>query len=531
MPLPDNGTPWPPRDLAQIHAKMTEFSTWWAGDSAALEATYSRDLTAIRPSQLAGGVVGAVARFWWGRPTVVGQQASRKMHIPIAADLCQASADLLFAEAPAIAVADKATQARIIDLFDDQALSTLASAAETGAALGDWYLAAAWDKKASPDRPFLVAVDADAVWPEFTFGRLTAATVWHIVKTEGQQVWRHLERHELDAVGNGIILHGLYLGTPSDLGMAVPLADHPSTAALEVDAFGAVIGPRTPGLGIVHIPNQSPQRTWRGHAIGRHLGRSDLDQLPPLMDALDEAYSSWMRDVRLGKARLLVPESALTDLGPGQGAGYDTDREIFTTLNAPPTSAANAQLMAQAEQFAIRYAEHAATCHELLAAIMRTAGYSPATFGQTDDGVAVTATEIRARQQRSYSTRDRKIRNATPALAAIVEKLLHIDREVFGTSVTPVRPDVDFPDGVTESLLTLAQTAQALRAAEAASTRVIVAMVHPDWDADQVDDEVEAIEKERAASMPTLPDPTDPTLVDGATMGPVDNATDSPAGA
>lgn len=518
MPLPDNGTPWPPKDLTDIHAKMAEFGTWWAGDTDRLEATYARSVNHVRPSQLSGGLIGAVARFWWGRPATPGQAASRKLHIPVAADLCQASADLLFSETPAITVEDDLTQARIVELFDDHARSTLASAAETGAALGDWYLTVAWDKRAVPDRPFLVAVDADAVWPEFAFGRLVAATVWHIVKADGQQVWRHLERHELDQSGNGVVLQGLYLGTTSNLGVAVPLSDSPATAGLEVDADGAIIGPRTPGLAIVHVPNQSPQRAWRNHVIGRNLGRSDLDQLPPLMDALDEAYSSWMRDIRLGKARLLVPESALTDLGPGMGAAYDTDREIFTTLNAPPTSAANAQAIAQAEQFAIRYAEHAATCHELLATIMRTAGYSPATFGQIDStGVAVTATEIRARQQRSFSTRDRKIRNVKPALAAIIEKLLFIDRAVFNTNVKPSRPDVDFPDGITESLLTLAQTAQALRAAEAASTRVIVSLVHPDWDSDQIDAEVKAIEVEQAASMPPpLPDPTDPTLISGS---------------
>lgn len=518
MPLPGNGAPWPPKTLEPIHARMHELATWWAGDTDALEATYARTANAVRPSQLAGGVVGAVARFWWGRPTPTGGQASRKLHIPIAADLCQASADLLFAETPSVTVDNVAVNTRLAALFDDRAVGVLASAAEAGAALGDWYVAVAWDKTIDPDKPFLVAVDADAVAPEFRFGRLVAATVWHVVRQDGQQVWRHLERHELDADGNGLILHGLYLGSSTSLGMAVPLTEDPATAGLQVDAEGAVVGPRTPGLGIVHVPNQTPQREWRNHATGRHLGRSDLDQLPPLMDALDEAWSSWMRDIRLGKARLLVPESALTDLGPGQGAGFDTDREIFTPLNTPPSSVASSQAMAQASQFQIRFAEHAATCHELLATILRTAGYSPGTFGQDEGGrtVAVTATEIRARQQRSFSTRDRKIRNTKGPLAELLLKLLHVDRAVFGTSITPELPDVDFPDGIQEPMLTLAQTATALRSAEAASTRIIVGLVHPDWDEPQIDAEVAAIEAERDAAKPDpLPDPTSPTIVPG----------------
>lgn len=517
MPLPGNGAPWPPKDLEPIHSRMREFTTWWAGDTEGLEATYSRSVNDVRPSQLSGGVVGAVARFWWGRPNPAGTgQASRKLHIPIAADLCQASADLLFAETPSVSAVDPATNDRLVELFDDRAVGVLASAAEVGAAIGDWFVAVAWDQTLEPGKPFLVAVDADAVAPEFRFGRLVAATVWHVVRQDGPQVWRHLERHELDPAGNGVILHGLYLGTNDNLGMAVPLTDNQATAALQVDAAGAVVGPRTPGLGIVHVPNQTPQRTWRNHATGRHLGRSDLDQLPPLMDALDEAWSSWMRDIRLGKARLLVPESALTTAGPGQGAGFDTDREIFTTLNIAPSSVASSQAVAQAAQFQIRFAEHSATCRELLDAILRTAGYSPGTFGQDDGGVTVTATEVRARQQRSFSTRDRKIRNTKGPLAELLLKLLHVDRAVFNSGITPERPAVEFPDGIQEPMLTLAQTAASLRAAEAASTRVIVGLVHPDWDEAQIAAEVTAIEAERDAAKPDpLPDPTSPTIVPG----------------
>ena len=57
-----------------------------------------------------------------------------------------------------------------------------------------------------------------------------------------------------------------------------------------------------------------------------------------------------------------------------------------------------------------------------------------------------------------------------------------------------------------------------------------MALLHPEWDAEQVQDEVNSILKEQAAAVPALPDPTDPTLIDGAT-GPVDNATDVPTGA
>ena len=50
------------------------------------------------------------------------------------------------------------------------------------------------------------------------------------------------------------------------------------------------------------------------------LAARTFDQLEPLFDALDEVYASWMRDIRLGKARILAGRNSLQDNGLGQGA-------------------------------------------------------------------------------------------------------------------------------------------------------------------------------------------------------------------
>jgi len=524
MPLPANGTPWPPKTLTTVSALQAEHAAWWTGDVAGLERTYQAGTYTARPSQYAGGVVGAVSRFWWGRPALDGgAQSPRKLHVPIAADLAQASADLIYSEAPSFTVDDEKTQARLAELVDDGLLQVLAEGAEEGAALGGHYLQVAWDVTLDPDKPFVARVSADAALPEFRWGRLVAVTFWHIIRSEGQQVWRHVERHETDN-GIGVIRHGLYRGTASDLGIRVPLTEDPSTNGLVSDALidGDTISTQSPGLAAVYVPNQRPSRRLRNDAVGAALGRSDLEGIEGLMDALDETFSSWMRDIRLGKARLLVGSGALDDLGPGKGAGFDTDREVFTALNTPPSSALNAASIAQAEQFAIRHEEHRATCMALLERILSTAGYSPATFGMDDSaGAAQTATEVKARQQRSFLTRDRKLRALRPALSDLTHKLLHVDAAIFRSGVKPQRPQVEFPDGVQESLLSLAQTAQALRTAEAASTEVLVEMLHPEWDEQQRAEEVARIVAEREAAKPEpLPDPTDPTLIAGA----VDNA-------
>lgn len=517
MPLPANGTAWPPAELADVMPAIEAWDAWWVGDTDGLHRAYQGKSTArVRPGQLAGGVVGAVSRFFWGRPQLDQAQTQRKLHVPIATDLCQASADLLWSEAPTFTVDDETTQERLDKLVDDGMLATLTSGAEVGAAHGGHFLRVTWDVTVSPDRPFLTRVDADGALPEFRWGRLVAVTFWHVVAEDNTKVLRHLERHELDAGGIGVIIHGLYAGTRDSLGQAVPLKEHKSTAGLEVDAESS-ISTGSPGLAVEYVPNLQPQRLWRRHPIGKDLGRSDLDGVEGLMDALDEVYTSWMRDIRLAKARLLVPQPMLVDNGPGSGASFDLDQEIFAPVNAPPTSLTAANTIAQAEQFAIRHEEHRATSQALLEDILRTAGYSPATFGLDVDGAAMTATEIKARQQRSFMTRDRKLRAVRPALSRILEKLLAVDAEVFNSGVTPARPDVEFPDGVQESLLSLAQTAQALRTAEAASTMTLVQMMHPEWDDQQVTDEVALIMGEQPAPMA---DPTDPGLASGTVAPP-----------
>lgn len=509
MPLPAANTDWPPTELQNITPALSAWDAWWVGDVDALEATYISG-SRVRVGQLSGGVVGAVSRFFWGRPNADATQPRRKLHIPIATDLCQASSDLLWSEAPTITVEDEATQERLDELVDDGALQVLAEGAEVGAALGGHFLRVTWDDKVAPDGPFITTVHADAALPVFRWGRLVAVTFWSVLKRADGEVWRHLEHHSLDAAGVGIIEHALFRGRGDNLGNVVPLTDLQATAGLVTDERpDGTVTTASPGLAVVYVPNQRPQRRFRKDPLGQHLGRSDLDGVEGLMDALDEVYTSWMRDIRLAKARIMVAQSMLQDNGPGQGVGFDLDQEVFSPLNVlPPRDASG--LPIEAQQFEIRHEEHRATAMALIEQILRTSGYSPATFGIGSEGVAVTATEVKARQQRSFLTRDRKLRAVRPALSELLEKLLAVDAAIFGSRVQVERPSVEFPDGVQESLLSLAQTAQALSNAEAASTAVRVQMLHPEWDEQQVADEVALIRAE--SGLPPLLDPTDPEV-------------------
>lgn len=505
MPLPQTDTVWPPTEFADFYTATQENDAWYGGDTNTLATLYAgtqRHLS--RPTQYAGGVVGAVARFFWGRPDPAGEHRTR-LHVPVAADLATASADLLFSEAPRFLLSDTAPatlRTRVDDLVNTPEMhSTLLEAAEVAAALSGVFLRIVWDATTT-DHAMVDVVHPDRAVPEWRWGRLNAVTFWEVLDTTNKNTTlRHLERHE-----PGRILHGLYQGETGQLGRPIPLADHPATAYLTdlVDADGAI----TTGvddLAAAYIPNIRPTRRWRSVAHLAPYGRSDYEGIEPLMDALDEVYSSWMRDIRLAKARLIVPENMLDSRGRGKGLTFDDDREVFT---GAPMGGKIADQGIEAQQFAIRHEEHRATAVDLLHALLRTAGYSPATFGDSTIATTNTATEIKARDKVSERTRDKKSRYWASALGPFIRTLVNIDATVFGGERLTDVVQVKFPENAQVDTLELAQTASQLRAAQAASTETLVRMLHPNWDAAEVDDEVAKVLAEAGTTV------TDPVTFD-----------------
>lgn len=489
MPLPLNGVKWPPPELAKITSAQTTWDAWYCGNVDGLMASYRNRRPPTRTSQLRGGVVGTVARWFWGAPQGSTDEPRIRLHVPLAADMCQGSADLLFADPPTITGPDDKTTEQLA-LYDADGLSgTLAHGAEIAAALGGTFLRASWDRDLQA-RPFLTTVDADAAYPEFKWGRLSAVTFWWILATDKSTVWRHLERHEV-VNGIGVIEHGLYVGTGSDLGRRIPLAERPETAGLAVN-MDSLISTETPMLDVAYVPNLKPQRLWRNDPVGSNLGRSDLDGVESLMDALDRTYSIWMRDLDLAKGRIIVPEYMTQTGEPGEGIRVDLDREVYTTINASPTSGTGISF----NQFTVDIAQHQATAQQLVEDILRSAGYSRQTFGEDEGTGAATATEIVARDRRSMLTRDRKLRLWQPAIAAMASKLLAIDKAIFHAPVDPDGVNVKFSNSSQDTPLQLAQTAQAMAAAQAASTKTKVTLLHPDWDEPMIAAEVDAIQQE-----------------------------------
>ncbi|WP_306358683.1 MULTISPECIES: hypothetical protein [unclassified Nocardia] len=494
MPLPGDTGAWPPPPFDIAATDMRVWDAWYTGNVAELSNIYVAN-SATRPAVGPGGIVGKLQRFFWGRQET---QSNAKLHLPAPADLARASADLLFAQPPTWRISTEDTvsgrpkaQKRLDAIFsEDEPVATLLEAAELCSALGGTYLRVWWDKSVS-DHVMLGAVSADGALPEWRYNRLAAVTFWTTVSGgDGRRVLRHLERHE-----PGVIYHGLYEGDERRLGHRIDLRESPDTAwaAGVVNDQGAMpTGVR--GLTADFVPNVRPNRGRRTIPGLTQLGRSDFDQLEGWFDALDETYASWMRDIRVAKSRLFVDENLLKTGKPGRGGTWDAETEVYTALKGMG-SALDGGNMVQANQFAIRWAEHSQTAAELLNVVLRAAGLSASQFSDSSlTAGVITATEVNARENLSERTRKKKITYWRAALTRLGFTAMQIDAAVFGTGyMLDEPPEVKFPTRSQTSPGEMATSLSALATAHAMSIRQMVVEQHPDWDTPEVEAEVDRI--------------------------------------
>lgn len=433
--------------------------------------------------------------MFWSRP------GKAKVHVPVAADIAATSADLMFSEEPSFVCYDEATednesdqQHRLDELVELNNLhGKLNEACESDSVLGDVFLKLNYDTN-KVQYPILNVVQGDSAWAEYRLGMLGCVHFFSVVQadTDSDVVIRLYERYE-----KGRITSILFRGSTNDLGTELPDAT--------MAQLGIVrdIKPPVDEMLAVHIPNMRPNRKYRSSP----LGRSDLDGLRGLMDSLDETYSSWMRDIRLAKARLIVPAEYLrrkpADLFDGDRKfTYEFDEDV-ETLVALDINTMDGQASITSSQFAIRSDEHAATCMNILRNIYSVAGYAPQTFGVDIEGMAQSGTALHIREKKSFNTRGKKQTYWKSPLEAIMTSMVHLDAALFPQFGSD-RDDtvkVKFADSMSNDLSTMSSALQMLNSAIAASTEVKVEMLHPDWSKKQIAEEVDRIKAENGLAM------------------------------
>jgi hypothetical protein len=454
---------------------VRKMSAAWSGDHQELRAT------------------ARYGSFW-------KRNGKAKIHVPLAADIAAVSADMLFCERPRFTIfddnkekAESVKQNRLDEIIRKNGVfNKLHEAAELASVGGDVFFKINYDQD-TRDYPVLMVVSTEDALPEWRLGELQCVHFFTVIKEErdGLRVWRLYERYE-----RGKIFSAVFCGDGASLG--------PESSGL-LDELGLVPELTLPVdvLAAVQVFNMKPSRV----RIGADNGRSDFEGQRDQLDALDEVMSSWLRDIRLGKARLLVPAEYLRKKSVGMFSGeskytweFDEDVETLVALDI-----ANDKNMAiTPSQFEIRAEQHARTAETLIRNIISMAGYSPQSFGLDINGSAESGTALHIREKKSYTTRGKKINYWDAPLEAIMTALLQLDRAIYHTNGIhdADRVQVDFPDVLTSDIATVASAVNMLHTAQAASIETLVKMQHPEWSAKQVQDEVGLVMKEYGVEDP-----------------------------
>lgn len=474
---------WPPTDL--LSWKMQEHSAWYSGDAETLANFYAFYL-AHNVQEVPYPM--SHNEMFWGRQ--LKNQGEIFVHVPIASDIAETSANFLFSESPLIKIGEaheKKAASSFKDTQDEMDAMLLESgfyrkileAADACAGIGGVYIKLAWDNELSP-YPIPVIVQSDRAIPEFKFGILSAVTFWQLIETDesGSKVYRLLERYD-----HGVITNSLYLGTTDKLGRKVSLKAHPETQDLPEtqDTVDALLA--------VYIPNMLPNRLNRNS----YIGRSDYMGIEGLMDSLDQIYSSWMKDIALAQAQILAPESYFSKMSDG-ASKYNLDKMLYVKLDIDPVSEGD---KITCNQFDIRAEEFEKSSLNIMERIITSAGYSPQSFGLNIEGRAESGTALSIRERKSFATRNKKEKYWHPAIKRLIQLMLLVYKEELDAKIeVEVDLNVAFSDGITNNLNEVATSVKMISDAQAASTKTKVMLLHPEWSEEQVKAEVAAIQKE-----------------------------------
>lgn len=492
MKITDNMV-WPPMGLTMW--KMYEHSAWYSGDAEILANFYSEYL-----SQNFLNVQYPIrnGESFWGRQ--IKNKGEVFIHVPIAGDIAETSANFLFGESPIIKITQSQEEEPVQKYADSQStlddmllesgfFSKILEGAESCAAIGGIYVKVAWDEELS-EYPIPVVVQADKGIPEFKYGILTAVTFWKTIHANesGDKVYRLLEYYE-----KGKITNTLYLGTSDKLGVKIDLTSMPETEDLEEIIL------TIDELLVVYIPNMLPNRLNRSS----YNGRSDLSGIEGLMDALDETFSSWMKDVILAQGRILLPEGYLK-LNADGNKSFNYDKMLYVEMDIDPNVEGN---KITAQQFAIRANDFEKTALNLLERIITSAGYSPQSFGLSISGRAESGLALNIRERKSFSTTGKKQNYWQRGIKKLVElMILAYSEELDGDIAIDSEINITFSDGITNNATEVATSIKMLGEAMAVSTNTKVRLLHPDWEEEQVKVEVALILEENGLGVMPVPE-------------------------
>ena len=505
MSIPAQKTEWPPRNTRPVFDQIEHDNAWLVGDLAQINEYAAKDRPSPATSkwQYNGGIGGAAARIVYGKPARTKGNTTIERHLKTPEALCSVSASILVGKPPAITPhPDDENNETLHETLEhvfgnDLAASELYRAAYHVSGLG-WVIGRIrWDTEMSP-HPWIEWVDPDQAIIEWAGNRPKSILFWDKLPKldDNKAVWRLMQSHI-----PGRVNYALFEGTADNVGMIKPFTDHPDAAYLaEIVDMDSGIDTGTSRLTAYPWLNRPSVAKWRNKPQLRNLGMSDIAAGGGIWADIDKTWTLFMNELDSSKAKLLVSEELMRLGLPGQGQFFEIDRTVFPVAQG---ASADEKPILEQVQFNIRVNEFTASLTASKLEAAEAVGLSPITVGMdTDNGSALTATEVRAKSKRTLDTWDIKARMARAALSELATAMLEVDAYLNNTQPPTMPVNVSMVSPVVNTELDEAQAIRELRSAGVASVDYAVTRLHPEWTPEQVQAEIAAIKAENTVSDP-----------------------------
>lgn len=481
-----SGSPFPPPEWQFWYDKYNEYLAWYSGNIEELLKYYAEKLYNNYTED---------SGFWSRMET---EERANVCHLPVASDISAMSSDLLFSESPRLKYEKENDSGIFIDAFclENGLNNILLESSEIAAALSGCFLKLDMQPEIS-SVPLLSIITPNQAFPIFWRGRLWEVLFFRVVKEniDSSTVYRLFENRRRE--GSDLIIEfKLYRGSHDKVGREIDLYSIPETENLNLEPSVKINSMNS--LGCVYIPNKRPNKL----APGSYLGDNDWSQCIALMDSLDFAYTSWVRDIELGMGQIFVDEELLSRENTSSLIGservkvnkFSKFQRCFINLNYSQAKMGGENIKPiEPVQFEMRVEEHMKTCEYWFSQIVIQSGYSPSTFGINADGRAESGTALRIRERKSFLTREKKSRYWQAAIRQIILQAQKMDIALTNKNYQTQDITVELEDSIITDTKEQSETLKNLDQARCISTYMKVKMQRPDWKEDEIDAEVKRI--------------------------------------
>lgn len=465
--------------------KYDEWSSWYSGSNEELLKYYTNKMTELDSTD----------NLFYAK--LEAEDRANVVHLPAASDIASMSSNLLFSEPPVITYSNENTKEIIKSFIEENSINSfLLESSEIASALSGVFLKLNFEKRLT-DLPILTMINPNTCFPIFLYGRLWEILIYREVRIEkeGTVIYRLFENRSRVNDGADLkIEYKLYKGTGTKVGKIVDLNSIKETESLNLEDL---IINKIYGLGVVYVPNKRPNVLKPGSP----LGINDYSTVISLMDSLDMAYSSWVRDIELGMGQLFIDEELTTRTDDVTGLTNTINKfsklqKCFINIDLSNYKMGNESIdPIKVVQFEMRTEEHLRSCEHFFAQIINQCGYSPSSFGiNQEGGYAQSGTALRIRDRKSMLTRDKKSEYWKAAIKQIL-----IQAQRFYNSVNNKFNNIDeniiveLGDSIITDQREQSETLRNLDQARAISTELKVRTLHPDWDDEKVNIEIKRI--------------------------------------